>query len=243
MIMDKKQFLELIQSNIFKHEYHVTTVSSATEPRYAYTIGLSDLFNFELIFAGGIIFLKDDLSVIFDTIVERLKSERKTKNTKITIDTLGTFSLSKVDSSWSALMMLGVFDYYNCNNINAFQIIPDLDHRTLDIPNMSIELQTSLEPVWQWIVREWDYLAPKNSTVITNIEALLGEPITEVTRWENDEWEMFAGAAPDVPKENVRVIPLATILGIDKTLLPVINLDIGKGLWRDSSKSSWNNWG
>jgi Domain of unknown function (DUF4262) len=241
--MEKKQFLELIQSNIDKYQYHLTTVSSKTEPRYVYTIGLSDLFEFELIFAGGIIFLKDDLSLIFNIIIQELKNEKKTINRKITVGDLGNFSLSTVDSSWIKLMMLGVFDHYKKNDITAFQIMPDLDHYTLDIPKMSNEWTASSEPVWQWLVREWDYDVPKNSTVVTNINALLGESITEVMRCENDEWEMFAGAGPDVAEKDVRVVSLGTILGIDKTLIAAINIDNGKGLWRDSGESEWNNWG
>jgi Domain of unknown function (DUF4262) len=240
---DKKQFLELIQSNIDKYEFHVTTVTSMTPPRYAYTIGLSNLLGFELIFAGGIIFLKDDLSLIFDTIVEELKTEKSMTDRNISVPGLGTFSFSLVDSSWSKQMMLGVFDYYKAIDIVAFQIIPDADHRTLDIPNMSNEWNISSEPVWQWLVREWDFRVPENSTVVTNIDAMLGEAITEVMRWEHDAWEMFAGEGPELEKKDMRVVSLGTIIGIDKTLLPAINLDIGKGLWRDSADSDWNNWG
>ena len=221
----------------------MTIVNSKTEPRYAYTIGLSDLFKFELILSGGIIFLKDDLSLIFNTIVEEFKNGENATNQKITVGDLGTFSLSMADSSWIKLMMLGVFDYYKKNDIVAFQIIPDLNHYTLDIPNMSNEWNASSEPVWQWLVHEWNYNVPENSTVVTNINALLGESITEVMRCENDEWEMFAGAGPDVAEKDARVVSLGTILGIDRTLLPAIDLDNGKGLWRDSGESEWNNWG
>lgn len=241
--MKKEEFIELIQSNIDKYEYHVTTVSSMTEPRYAYTIGVSNLFNFELIFAGGINFLKADLYLIFSTIIKELKKDKNIVNRKITVDTLGTFSLSIVDPSWSKIMMLGVFDYYKNSNICSCQIIPDSSHYTFDIPNMSNEWNPNSEPVWQWLVREWDYPVPANSTVITNINALLGETITELARWENNEWEMFAGAGPDVKKKDKRVVPLGTMLGIDRTLLPAINLDIGKGLWRDSADSDWREWG
>jgi hypothetical protein len=240
--MDKQKFIELIQSNIDKYEFHITMVNSTIVPRFAYTIGLSDLFGFELIFAGGIIFMKDELFLIFNSIVEELKKEKSAAGRKISIPALGTFSFSFVDSSWSKLMMLGGFDYYKINEIAAFQIIPDSNRYTLDIPNMSNEWNISSEPVWQWLVREWDYNAPENSTVVTNVEAMLGKSITEVMRWENDEWEMFAGAGQDVPKEDARVVSLGTILGIDKTLLPAIDLDIDEGLWRDSGDSGWNSW-
>jgi hypothetical protein len=138
--------------------------------------------------------------------------------------------------------MLGVFDFYNTSDIKAFQIIPDRNHYTLDIPNMSNEWNVSSEPVWQWLVRKWDYPVPENSTVVTNLDALLGESITEVVRWEDDAWEMFAGAGPDVPPENTRVVSIGTIIGIDKTLLSAIDLAIGEGLWRNSGDDEWNEW-
>ena len=241
---EKHQFLELIRSHIDEYGYHVTTVSSMTDPRYVYTIGLSELFDFELIFAGGIIYLKDELSLIFEIIIEELKKGKIiSDHLKINIDRLGAFSLTKVDVSWSKLMMLGVFDYYKLSNIIAFQIVPDSNHFTLDIPDMVKEWNASSEPVWRWLVNEWNYPIPKNSTVITNIKALLGESITEITRWENDEWEMFTGSGSVVQKEDMRVVALATILAIDESILPAISLEIGKGLWRDSAYSDWNNWG
>ncbi len=239
----KRQFLDLIKSNIDKYEYHITRVISIIEPRYAYTIGLSELLGFELIFAGGIIFLNDDLSLIFSTIVKELGKKKATLDLKISVGTLGIFSLSSVDSSWSELMMLGVFDYYNTENINAYQIIPDSDHHTLDIPKMSNKFNVLSEPVWQWLVNKWDYAVPENSIAITNIDALKGATITEVARWEDNEWEMFAGAGPDVQKEDIRVISLGTMLGIDRTLFRVLGLAIGEGLWRDTVDSEWNNWG
>jgi len=242
MAYTKDEFLGLIQSHIEKYGYHITIVSSRAEPRYAYTIGLRNVFHFELIFAGGINYLKDDLSLIFDTIIEELKNGKTITDVKFNISALGVFTLAKVDVSWSNLMMLGVLDFYKIDNVNAFQIVPDADHYTLDIPDMTKELNVSLEPVWQWLIREWDYPVPENSTVITNIDALQGKAITELTRWENDEWEMFAGAGPDMIKEELRVVSLGTILGIDETLVPAIYLNVGEGLWRESAGSTWNNW-
>lgn len=237
------KFSDLIDFNIDKYGYHVTIVNSAVEPRYAYTIGLTTQFNFELIFAGGFYFKKDDLFEIFNEVVKAINNGNISDNQKIAVGSLGVFSLSHVDASWSKLMMLGAFDYYSTNDINAFQVVPDSDHYTLEIPHISTEWRASSDPIWQWLVKEWDYPVPENSTVITNLKALSGEAVTEVMRWETNEWEMFAGAGPDVEKEDIRVISLGTILGIDKTLLPTVSLEIGKGLWRESVDSDWNNWG
>jgi hypothetical protein len=240
---DKEQFLNLIQLNIAKYGYHIATVSSVLEPRYSYTIGLKNKLGFELIFAGGLYYLQEDLSLIFETASNRLNENQNLISQQITVDTFGSFSFKPVDSSWSKLMILGVFDFYQTNDVKAFQIIPDPDHYTLDIPDMTKEFTASVESVWQWLVREWDYPVPKNSSVVTNLDALMGKAITEVMRCEDNEWEMFAGAGPDVQSEDMLVVSLATILGIDKTLLPAIDLGIGKGLWRETARTGWNNWG
>lgn len=240
---NEKEYLELIKSNIVNYGYHVTIVKSDAEPRFAYTIGLKDLIGYELIFAGGIYYLNDELYQIFNGIVKTLKSNNDFANKRISLDALGTFSLSKTHSSWNKLMILGVFDYFGIDNVEALQIIPDTDHYTQDIPDMTKRFNESDEPIWQWLSREWVYDVPANSTVVTNIDSLKGNAITELMRWENDEWEMFAGAGPDVDKADIRVVPLGTMLGIDNTLIPAMTLEVNKGLWREDKASDWNNWG
>ena len=240
---NKQEFEALIQSNIDLYGYHVTIVSSAIEPRYAYTIGLTRLLSFELVFAGGIYYLKEDILQIFSKVVKEIRKSEGRRIGKITVGSLGAFTLMHVDPSWSKLMMLGAFDYYKTSDIRAFQIIPDAKHYTFDIPNLSRKFDVSSEPVWQWLIRKWDYEIPENSSVVTNIQALSGKAVTEVMRCDLNEWEMFAGAGPDVQKEDMRVVSLGTMLGIDRELLPAINLEVGKGLWRVSGDSDWNNWG
>jgi len=241
-MQDKKQFLALIHSNIIKYGYHITIVNSSTEPRYAYTIGLRNLLGFELIFAGGIYYLKDDLYAIFNSMIKSLDKGSNLREQKL-VNSLGDFSLKKVDPSWTKLMILGAFDFYKINNIEAFQIIPDKNHYTLDVPDMSKKWNPLTEPVWKWLNCEWDLPVPNTSTAITNLKALYGEAVTEVMRWEEDEWEMFSGPGPDVPKEDIRIVSLTTLLGIDESLHPVLKLNIGKGLWRESVHSQWNQWG
>lgn len=36
---------------------------------------------------------------------------------------------------------------------------------------------------------------------------------------------------------------VGVIIGIDDSILPALNLDIEKGLWRDISDLEWNAWG
>lgn len=236
-------FKELVQSNIDQHGYHITIVGGAIEPRFAYSIGLSAQFDFELVFPGAIYYLKEQVLQIFNEIVNNLRAGSWTVGQKIIIDGLGEFSFLPVHHSWSKMMLLGVFDYYKKADIRVFQIVPDAIHFTYDIPDMSREWNVSTEPVWQWLDRKWQYNVPEKSQVTTNLEALKGAAITELMRWEEDEWEMFAGAGPDVEKKDIRVVSLGTMLGIDNTLLPAVDLEIGKGLWRTDKDSEWQNWG
>lgn len=234
------EFKEIIKRNIEKYGHHITIVSGDIQPRYAYTIGLKEKLGLELVFAGGIYYMKDEVLEIINNITEKLKTPDRTN--AFQINRFGSFLLSKVHKSWSDLMALEVFDYYKQNSIDFFQIIPDPDHFTADIPNMNIEWKESSEPVWKWLKKNWDYPVSKAPTVTTNIDSLRGAKITEVMRWEEDVWEAFAGSREDVNDEDMRVVSLATIIGIDPSALPILELKIGKGLWRDSEELEWHEW-
>jgi hypothetical protein len=239
----REELLKRIQSNIDKHGYHVTLVTGAILPRFAYTIGCKEAFGSELIFAGGEFYSQNAVNEIFDQIVNELKKGTDWQRVSLNVNSIGSFSLSRVNKSWSQLLALGALDFYNQFEINALQILPDQVHRTLDVPNMAEEFAANSQPVWQWLVREWDYPVPRDSTAVTNLKVLYGEKATEVMRWETNEWEIFAGAGPDVPKEDMRTVPLAILIGIDKSLEAVIHLKNGKGIWRDPIELEWNNWG
>jgi hypothetical protein len=239
----KKEFFELIQSNIHEYGYHVTIVTGGPQPRYAYTIGLIHKLGIELIFAGGLFYMKNELYEIFNSVVKEIQQHERTIDSKISTENLGDFALSNVDDSWSELMLLGVYDFYDLKNIKVFQIKPDSRHFTLDIPEMNTKFSTSLDKIWQWLNREWHYSVPENSDVVTNLIALQGSPITEIMRCEEDEWEMFSGSGPDVEKEDARVVPLGVLLGIDDSIHAALGLEIGKGLWRDRKGEKWNDWG
>jgi hypothetical protein len=61
-------------------------------------------------------------------------------------------------------------------------------------------------------------------------------------RWEEAEWEIFAGAGPDIPKIEMRIVPLGMLLRIDASLDVAVHLAIGQGLWRDAVTLDWNTW-
>ena len=64
-------------------------------------------------------------------------------------------------------------------------------------------------------MRTGAYPVPEDSMAITHVPVLFGGPATEVVRWGTDEWEIFASAGPDVPKEDRRIVPLGVLLGLE----------------------------
>lgn len=240
--MKRSDFLKEIKFNIETFGHHISIVSGGAEPRYAYTIGLAKTHNIELIIAGCAYYLKDDIHIIINKIAEQITCSEDLEKV-FSIASLGNFKLQKVDTSWSNITMLGVVDYSNLDVLkNAYQIVPDKNHYTLDIPNMSKEWNGDLEPAWKWLRNDWEYNISSSTTVVTNLDALKGETITEVMRWESEEWEMFAGSGPDVEQEQVRVVPIGLLFSIDNTLQKSLSLDIGKGMWRKGKGSEWNDW-
>ena len=235
--MTNTEFLDIIRKNIDKNGYHITLVNGGQNPNFSYSIGLAERFGFELIIAGGFKSIKEN-EFIFGHIYQKLQSG-STVNSQFSLSDNDIFYLSTVDSSWCEKLMLGVYDYYSIDEITAYQIIPI--ERTLDTPLMSDAVIPN-DPVWKWLYMDWNIDAPKNSYVITDLNALKGKTITEVAKWEDHVWEMFSGPGPDVEKEDIRIVPLGTILGIDATLKPIVNLIIGQGLWRDNKDSSWQDW-
>ena len=235
--MTKTEFLEIIRKNIYKNGFHITMVNGGQNPNFSYSIGLTERFGFELIIAGGFKSIKDN-EFILEHLYQKLISG-STVNSQFSLSDNGVFYLDTVDSSWGEKLMLGVYDYYSIDKITAYQIIPV--ERTLDTPLMSDAIIPN-DPVWKWLHTNWNIDAPKNSYVITDLDALKGKTITEVAKWEDHVWEMFSGPGPDVEKEDIRIVPLGTILGIDATLKPIVNLIVGQGLWRDNKDSSWHDW-
>jgi len=233
---------KLIKQNIRQFGLHIYIVMGGSIPRFAYTIGLLESLRAEIVLAGAIHYTGDEVKQVINIISQQLKVE-KNFDSEFSVDELGIFTLRQVHNTWSNSLLLGALDFYKTNTIDAYQIVPDKSHWTIDIPNLGEEWSVTAEPIWQWLHEEWPYTVSRKSTATTNIDALYGARITEVARWEVDEWEMFAGPGPDVSFEEVRIVPLATLLAADPSLNPVVDLKIGKGLWRkDIEGSDWYPW-
>jgi hypothetical protein len=244
-MISKDDFLELIRTNIRESGFHITMVNSKTEPRYAYTIGLSDKIGCELIFAGGLFFSRDELISVFHDAARILINRGQIKENPTLIECkIGySFSLAKVHDSWAEKMMLGVYDFYKINTISGTQILPQGPQKTLDVPDMNQNFDPLKEPVWRWLDKEWDLPIPEDSYVLTNIDVLQGYLITEIVRCDDNEWEMFTGNPAEIPKKEKRIVPFGTLLSIDNTIEEAMFLKVGKGYWRESQENGWQKWG
>lgn len=240
--MTRAEFLELISKNIKKSGFHLTSVIESTDPAFIYSIGLSEKLGYEIIFAGGAYFNKEQKSSIIREIVKALEEDSSKLNSTISTKDYGKFELRNAKYSWCEHLTLGVFDYYDSEKVDVYQLVPEKKYFTYDIPNMLSEWNNETHSAWQWLTKEWEFDLPKNSKVATNLNALQGYPVTEIMRWEEDYWEMFSGAGPDVKDEDTRIVPIGTIFGIDRTIAAAFNLTIKEGIWRESRDSNWNKW-
>lgn len=241
--IEKSKMLITIKQNIQEYGFHTYFVTGGAIPRYVYTIGLSDRINAELVLAGAIYYMRDDVKRIIDAIYQQIITNNQFESV-FTVDDLGSFTLRRVHQSWIGSLMIGVLDYYDTSSVEVYQIVPDETHWTIDIPNLEKEWNATDQPIWKWLIDKWMYSVSSSSTVTTNLDALRGDKVTEAVRWEDDEWEMFAGSGPDVPDEDCRVVPIGTLIAADPSLNIVLDLEIGKGVWREvNEESSWQPWG
>jgi hypothetical protein len=238
----KKQALDSIRENITRSGHHIYVVSGGSIPRFAYTIGVSESAGVELILAGAIIYyVESEVTQIINDIAEQLKGQRNRKSFKVS--GLGSFTLRNVHSSWSTKLLLGAFDYYQKRDIPALQIVADKAHWCIDVPDMSAPWSATKEPVWRWLYEAWPYPVPEDATAATNLPALRGDRITEVMRWEEDEWEAYVGEGSDVPYDQMGVVSIWTLIAVDESLARALHLAIGEGLWRDHGPDSeWHPW-
>lgn len=242
MYDNREQFLQRVKSHISTHGYHVTVVQGGPSPRFAYTVGLYEKVGAELAFPGGAFFALEEMLSVVEEFARRIVSGGVPESVSLEVAGLGEFSLQEIDPSWGPKMLLGALDFYGLEQINTYQINPDSAHWTVDIPNMRAPWDPAAQPVWRWLDAAWDLPVSPKSVAITNLDALKGRPITEAMRWEEREWEMFAGAGPDVDEGDVRRVPLGVMLGHDPTLGCVANLEIGSGVWRDDRDLRWHPW-
>jgi hypothetical protein len=236
----RQNALNEIRERIAKYGFHTYVVTGGGTPHFGYTIGLTESLGAELVLPGTYFYELDDVSKVIKSVIGKLQSPVDW-NTPIVADSWGTFSLRKVHTSWATALMLGAFDYYPGRSIEAYQIVPDEAHWTIDVPNLAQPWSPSQAPGWRWLKEEWKYPVPKDSVALTDLNALRGGRITEVMRWEEDQWEIFAGVGPEIPESERRAVPLGVLLDADASLLPAVDLRVGMGFWRDDTPE-WQAW-
>lgn len=240
-MIEKSSVLRLIKYNIENYTYHQYFISGGSLPRYVYTIGLHETLGYELIAAGLGYYQDEDIGLILDSAVKFLQSSHSDLSSSFEFGG-ARFIFRPVDEGWSRLLLLGALDYYDISGVKAYQLIPDRGCATVDVPDLAVPPQTVIDGPWQWINKLWPFEVPEDSRVITNVKALQGEVVTECMRWEIDEWELFAGAAPDIDSDALRTISLGAMLGIDRSLEAVVALSVKTGLWRKSAEDGWHEW-
>lgn len=239
----RKVALEQIREHIARKGRHIYVVAGGdATPRYAYTIGVSESIGAELILAGASFYLNDDVPPILNDIAAQLKPQLDWEAMKFEVAGQGSFTLRKAHASWATEFMRGALDYYDVREVPALQVLPDKAHWTIDVPDLSAPWSATREPMWRWMHEPWTYPVPEGAVAATDLAALRGERVTEAMRWEEDEWEIFVGDGPNIPEDELRKVPLGTLVGADESVVPVVNLAIGEGLLRDDPDSEWRPW-
>lgn len=232
----RERALALIHRNIETHGFHVYLVKGGLSPRFAYTIGLSERFGAELVFAGDALCDASDVHRAIAACAERAF----VLGDRIDVPHLGSVSAGPVLPEWSTELVLGAMDYLQRSTVACVQIVPD-STRTIDVPSLGLPRDRS--PCWKWLSSPCPYRLSDGDVAVTNRRALLGDAVTEAVRWEIDQWEAFSCSAEDVQKEDMRVVPLATLVAADESLAPAVELEVGKGMRRTGSTSRWEAWG
>jgi Domain of unknown function (DUF4262) len=236
--MNRQEYLELVKRNINAYGVHVALVSGPPTPAFIYSIGLSPTLGYELVLAGASIYSTQELAKIVNSIAEQCLALGNLSET-MTLENLGSFSFVRADVSWSKRLLLGAWDFYG-SEIEAMQIVPDANFRTIDHPCMDSVFDTDQQP-WCWDEVKWTYSVPQNSMVATDLDVLRGAPILEATRFEEDYWEAFSTDSAVLTEEHCRIVPLSVLLGT-RGAQSLLDLEPGKAIWRSSESSEWLQW-
>jgi hypothetical protein len=228
-----EEALALIRENIASQGHHLYMVAGGSLPRFAYTIGLTERCGAELILAGAAYFSNDEATQILNEIASRGPAD----GAIFELEGLGSLLLRKADAAWISELLPGAVDYYRDRQVQAWQVVPDPNHWTLDIPDM--QQPWSAEPAWQWLQAPWSFPVAEGSKAVTELSVLRGGRVLQAARWKEDQWGLFAGGGQEIVEEQLRIVPLAMLLGADPSLERVTSMPVGAELWRHSSEHEW----
>jgi hypothetical protein len=229
--------LQRIRDNIESSGFHIYSITPGPCPRWAYTIGLRDRLGSELVVAGASCFDAAQVGTLLHHVVAEGSAPGRVQHPD-----LGAFTVRPVHASWGQELLLGALDYLDVDEVPALQLVPEPPHHTVDVPDLSRPRAPTSEPAWRWLDQDWDLPVPEASMVFTDLDALRGQPITEASRWEEDTWEAFSRPVDDVPREEVRSVPVGVLLGADPSFRAAVELPVGKSLIREPGEP-WEPWG
>ena len=229
---------DLIARNIRDYGCHIYVVSGGPTPRWVYTIGLTQSIGYELVFAGGAKYSKDDILQILRNAADKVDLDKRIMS-KESSD-IGAFALAAVHPDWATRLLLGAHDFYQ-TSINALQIVPDPAMRTIDVPDLSTPLALDQATPWRWLEEPWPYSISEKSEAMTDLKVLMGGRVTEVARWEEQYWEAFSDSGDEVSRDDAFLVPLGTLLGADQSLAAIMELHIGAAMWRGED-GNWQAW-
>ncbi len=104
------------------------------------------------------------------------------------------------------------------------------------------ELRGRVRPLsgaWRWLPkREAPHAIPEGASAATELAVLRGEEVTHVRRWSAHDW---VWSDPTLLRnwEDVRTVPLISLLASDPTLMCALSLRVGEGLQRLSQSHDW----
>lgn len=237
---ERESLLSEIAKNIKEFGHHVHMVQPGPLPRFAYTIGLRDHARFELVLAGAARYSVSEALIVVNAIASRLKMQPRDRCFEM--GALGTFDLRLATDEWSRLVALGAADYYDADQVVLQQIVPSGTWRTLDVPDMGSPIDSVVNSPWRWLKHDWDYSVPAKSMVAVDTAVLCGAYAMECVRWETDYWEAFSKSVELIDRADVRLVPVGTLIGLDPTTSEILDLSVGKGLWRTAAGLVWQPW-
>jgi hypothetical protein len=233
-----------IKSSIERFGQHIYVVGIGPLPRFAYTIGLSEKsVGAEFILPGAITLPITEVTQLLNDLSALAQSGDFDTSSSYALPNVGTVRLGSVHPTWTRRLLLGAADYYPDKSVSGLQVLLQDEFNTIDTPDLAQEWDPDSAPAWRWLDLPWNYPIPKETTVVTNLRALRGEAITEVSHWEDDEWELMAADSTPISESDLHVIAFGTLLAVDPALEDVLSLPLGSSMRRESHSSPWEPWG
>jgi hypothetical protein len=244
-MVTREEIRQRIDSNIRERGWHYYSILPGPVPAWNYTIGLTETVGVpELVMAGRGVLSDDEVSHAFERLVAA--SGGVADEVGSAARELG-LRLGPVHHSWRRRLLLGAEERYG-EAYEALQLVPD-GPGTIDVPDLAQRFSARSAPAWRWLDEPWPYADPpfavrRDSLVLTDLEALAGQPLHEVARVGSPglDWECWAATMDPIPPSMQRIIPLGVLLAVDPTIEELLDLDEGEWATRSSPTATWEKW-